>query len=87
MKDESGKSTEAVVRYATAHAAHYGEKDLDGALGLYRSLVAAWPDSTQAGYAQSQIASIVRAVVPIPALLDAQVALGKAHIELATSQA
>jgi hypothetical protein len=73
--------TEAAQQYAEAHAAHYTAKDLREALRLYRGVIAAHPNTQEAGYSQSQIQNIVNAVVPKQELLDAQVDLALAHFE------
>lgn len=72
---------EAGQQYAAAYAAHYTTKDLREALRLYRGLVAAHPNTQEAGYSQSQIQNIVNAVVPRQELIDAQVDLALARFE------
>lgn len=66
---------EAGKRYTAAHLAHYTTKDLVEALGLYRDIIATYPDTREAGYSQSQIQNIVNAVVPKQEIFDAQVDL------------
>ena len=78
MRNDTGL-TEASQQYAAAHAAHYGTKDLREALELYKGIVAAHPDTQEAGYSRSQIQNIVKAVVPSQELFDAQVDLALAH--------
>ena len=73
--DEAGKL------YATAYTAHYVANDLREAFQLYRSLMAAHPDTPEAGYSQSQILNIVNAVVPKQKILDAQVSLALAYLD------
>ncbi len=68
-------SLDAGQKYAAAYAVHYGQKNLGEALALYVDIRASDPESLQAGYAQSQIQNIARAVVPKQDLLDAQVDL------------
>lgn len=71
--------TDAGQDYAAAHAAHYGSKDLRGALDLYRDVIATHPNTQEAGYSRSQIQNIVTSVVPKQALFDVQVDLAIAH--------
>lgn len=66
--------------YGAAYAAHYEERDLHAALALYQSLVAAHPDSPEAGYSRSQIQNIVKAVVTLETLSEAHVDLATAHL-------
>jgi hypothetical protein len=68
-------------QYEAAHAAHYETKDLHEALGLYRDVISAHPDTREAEYSRSQLMNIVRSVVPRQELLDAQVALALTHLE------
>ena len=63
MRNDTGL-TEASQKYAAAYAAHYETKDLREALELYRGIVAAHPDTQEAGYSRSQIQNIVNEVVP-----------------------
>ena len=79
MTNDTG-STEADQQYAVAHALHYKTKVLREALGRYKAIMAAHPNTQQAGYSRSQIQNIVRAVVPEQELLDAEVALALAHV-------
>ena len=69
------KSSEIGKKYAAAHLAQYGDKDLSGALDLYTALIATHPDTPEAGYSRSQVKNIVHSVVPEQELLDAHVAL------------
>jgi hypothetical protein len=73
--------TEAGRRYAAAHAAHYAQKDLHGALGLYRDVMAAYPNTREAEYSRTQMLNIANAVVPKKELLAAQVELTLARLE------
>jgi hypothetical protein len=68
-------------QYEAAHAAHYKTKDLHEALELYKEVIAAHPDTREAGYSRSQLINIVNSVVPRQELLDAQVALALTHLE------
>lgn len=78
MKNDTAL-TEASRQYAAAHAAHYETKDLREALELYRSILAAHPDSQEAGYSRSQIQNIIQEVVPERELLEAEVGMARAH--------
>ncbi|TNF75814.1 MAG: hypothetical protein EP299_05835 [Acidobacteria bacterium] len=80
MKNDTGL-TEASRQYAAAYAAHYGTKNLREALEFYKGIVAAHPDSQEAGYSRSQIQNIVTSVVPKKELLDAAVDLALACFE------
>jgi len=75
------EATEAGQLYAVAYAAHYMAKDLREALELYLGIMAGHPNTPEAGYSQSQIQNIAKAVVPRQELLDAQVDLALAHFE------
>ncbi len=78
----NGTGTMKVGRqYEEAHAAHYKTKDLHEALGLYKDVIAAHPDTREAEYSRSQLMNIVSSVVPRQELLDAQVALALTHLE------
>ena len=72
--------TEAGQQYAVAHAAHYKTKDLHEALGLYEGVMAAHPDSHEAEYSRTQIQNIAKSVVPKQELLDAEMAMTRAHL-------
>jgi hypothetical protein len=81
MKTATPLLTEAGQQYAAAYAAHYTTKDLHDALRLYRGIMAAHPNTPEAGYSQSQILNIVKSVVPNQEPLDAQAELALAHLE------
>ena len=66
--------------YFTAHEAHYGSENLGEALDLYLSLMKTHPETAEAGYCRSQIQNIVKALVPKHEILDAEVALARAHL-------
>ena len=72
MRNDTGL-TEASQKYAAAYAAHYGTKDLREALEFYQGIVAAHPDTQEAGYSRSQIQNIIKEVVPEQELFEAQV--------------
>lgn len=74
--------TKAGQQYAKAYSTHYVTKDLPGAMELYRGVMAAFPESPEAGYSRSQIKGIVTAVVPEQVLLDANVLLAKGQFLL-----
>jgi hypothetical protein len=78
MRNDKGL-TEASRQYAAAHAAHYETKDLREGLELYRGILAAHPDTQEAGYSRSQIQNIIKEVVPERELLEAQVGMAMAH--------
>ena len=78
MKNDNGL-TEASQKYAAAYAAQYETKDLREALELYRGIVAAHPDTQEAGYSRSQIQNIIKEVVPEQELFEAQVGMAIAH--------
>jgi hypothetical protein len=78
MRNDTGM-TEASQQYAAAHAAHHGTKDLRAALELYKGILAAYPDTQEAGYSRSQIQNIIKEVVPERELLEAQAGMAMAH--------
>ena len=71
--------TQAGEQYAAAYAAHYETKDLRVALELYMEILAAHPDSQEAGYSRSQIQNIIQEVVPGRELFEAQVGIAMAR--------
>lgn len=81
MNDDRGL-TESARAYASAYAAHYTERDLAKALQLYKQIMACHASTREAGYSRTQIQNIVHSVVPAQELLDAQVELALAHLEL-----
>jgi hypothetical protein len=83
MMEEKNETAGAHEQYAAAYEAHYGEKDLKGALGLYTAIVADHPGTPEADYSQSQIQNIVNGVVPKKELLDAQLAMALEHLRKA----
>ena len=52
---ESRLSEEADQQYATAYDMHYTTKDIHKAFTLYEDIIAAHPDTKEAGYSKSQI--------------------------------
>lgn len=76
---KDAKLTEVAQQYSVAHAAHYGAKNLRGALGLYKSIITAHPGTPEAEYSRSQIQNIVKNVVPGEELLEAQIKLASTH--------
>ena len=75
------KLTEAGQQYATAYDAHYTMKDMYKAFKLYGRIIAAHPDTHEAGYSRSQVQNIVNAVVPKQKVMDALVELASTHFE------
>ena len=75
------KLTEAGQQYATAYDAHYTTKDMYKAFKLYGRIIAAHPDTQEAGYSRSQVQNIVNAVVPKQKVMDALVELALTHFE------
>jgi hypothetical protein len=67
--------------YAAAYAAHYSERDLAGALQLYRELIASHAGTAEARYSRTQIQNIVHALVPPHELLEAQLELALARLK------
>ena len=61
--------------YAEAYKEHYETKDSLAALMGYKSIVAEYPDSEEAGYSRSQIQNIMRNVVPKQVLYENQLDL------------
>jgi hypothetical protein len=78
MRNDTGL-TEASRQYAAAHAAHYETKHLREALERYRGILAAHPDTQEAGYSRSQIHNIIKEVVPERELFEAEVGMAMAH--------
>jgi len=74
------RPTDAAEQYTAAHTAHYATKDLPKALELYRGVMAAHPNTQEAGYAHAQIQNIVNSVVPDQELLDLQADLALSHL-------
>ena len=72
--------TEASWQYAAAHAAHYETEDLREAHRL-RGILAAHPDSQEAGISQSQIRNIIKEVVPDRELFKAELGMAMAHFD------
>ena len=68
-------TTASEQQYARAHAAHYSQHDLLGALRIYGQVIAGYPDTPEAGYSRTQILGIVNQVVPAGDFLAAQTAL------------
>jgi hypothetical protein len=79
--NDQGDLWEAARDYAAAYAAHYSRRDLSGALYLYKRLVSSHESTPQSGYSISQIQNIVKSVVPVQELLDAQIGLALARLE------
>jgi hypothetical protein len=75
------RPTKASRQYAKAYAVQYTSRDLHAALKLHRGIMAAYPDSIEAGYSRMQIINIVTDIVPRQELLNAQAELALAHLE------
>jgi hypothetical protein len=69
-------------QYRQAYLAHYGAKRLREALGLYKGVIATFPDSAEAQYSRSQIHNIFKAVVPADKIFETEEALALAHLDL-----
>jgi hypothetical protein len=74
-------STEAGQRYASAYDVHYTAKDIPKAFALYEHIIAAHPDTLEAGYSRSQVQNIVNAVVPKKKIMDSLLELARLHFE------
>ena len=85
MRNDTGL-TEASQQYLAAHAAHYETEDLRQALELCKGVLAARPDSQEAGHSRSQIQNIIKEVVPERELFEAQVGIAMAHLGGARQQ-
>ena len=73
-------TTQVGRQYAAAHAAHYATKDLTEAIGLYKGVMAAYPDTQEAAYSRTQIYNIVKSVVPDLEILGAETEMTLAHL-------
>lgn len=73
MEKQTQVLTRAGQDYAVAYAAHYATKNLKEAFELYRGVMAAYPESPEAMYSQTQIENIAAALVPKQELFDARV--------------
>lgn len=78
---ESRLSEEAGQQYATAYDMHYTTKDIHKAFTLYEDIIAAHPDTKEAGYSKSQIQNIVNAVVPKREIMDSLMKLARIHFD------
>ncbi len=78
---DNTRLTEAGQQYATAYDAHYKTKDVCKAFKLYESIIAAHPDTLEAGYSRSQVQNIVNTVVPKQKVMDALVELALNHFK------
>jgi hypothetical protein len=76
-----GVVTEAARAYSAPYAAHYSERDLAMALGLYRKLIASHAGTREADYSRAQVQNIVNAIIPEDERLDAETALALTRIE------
>ena len=80
MRDNN-LSTEASRQYASAYDAHYMTKEIDKAFALYERIIAAHPDTREAGYSRSQVQNIVNAVVPKKKIMDSLLELARIHFD------
>jgi hypothetical protein len=78
---DNHRPTEAGQQYTAAHDAHYTKKDMHKAFGLYRRIIADYPNTKEAGYSLSQVQNIVDTVVPKQEVLDALAVMTIAHLE------
>ena len=78
---ENRLSTEAGRKYSTAYDAQYMTKDIYKALTLYADIIAAYPDTEEAGYSRSQVQIIVNAVVPKKKIMESLLELARIHFE------
>ena len=76
---ESRLSTEVGQQYALAYNAHYKTKEVQKAFALYEHIIAAHPDTREAGYSRSQVQNIVNAVVPKKIIMESLVELARIH--------
>ncbi len=72
--------TKASQQYAAAYAVHYKIKDLNEALDLYEGVMAAYPDTSEAGYSRTQIQNIAKSLVPKEELLAAEMVMARSHL-------
>jgi hypothetical protein len=78
---ENRLSEEAGQQYATAYDTHYTTKDIHKAFTLYEDIIAAHPDTKEAGYSKSQVQNIVNAVVPKKEIMDSLMRLARTHFD------
>ena len=78
---ESRLSKEAGQQYATAYDMHFTTKDVHKAFTLQEDIIAAYPDTKEAGYLRTQVQNIVNAVVPKKKFMDSLVELARIHFE------
>jgi hypothetical protein len=74
-------STEVGRKYSKAYDAQYTTKDIHKAFTLYADIIAAYPDTEEAGYSRSQVQIIVNAVVPKKKIMDSLLELARIHFE------
>jgi hypothetical protein len=58
------EQAEVTKLYVDAYTIHYTNNDMRKAFGLYRRILARYPYRKEAGYAASQIQTIINTVVP-----------------------
>ena len=79
MSYDQDVNSSCLQQYEAAYLEHYTNQDLKKAFNLYRSILASYPDSMEAGYSRSQLLNIINSVIPKHLFLDAQVELLVAH--------
>jgi len=72
--------TDAGREYAAAYAAQYTTCDLPLALRLYQQLLRSHPGTREFDYSRTQVQNIVRAVVPVQELLEAELELAQTRL-------
>jgi len=78
---ESSLSMEAGQQYASAYEAHYKTKEFQKAFALYEHIIAAHPNTQEAGYSRSQVLNIVNAVVPKKTVMVSLMELARIHFD------
>ena len=79
--EENKLSSEAGQQYASAYDTHYMKKDIRKAFTLYEDIIAAHPDTQEAGYSRSQLQNIVNSVVPKKEIMDSLMELARVHFD------
>ena len=71
----------ASLHYAEAHATHYEERNLLGAVRAYCRVIESCPNAPEAEHSRTQIRNIVNPTVPADVLLSAQTELALGHLQ------
>lgn len=74
--------TESKRQYEAAYASHYERGNLKSALELYLKILASHSEEPEASYSRTQIQNIVNKVVPSQELLNQNVSLALAKLEV-----